>query len=279
MGYITKLNISTSCDFGSQMSQYASLIAIGKKTGLQPAIIKELMNQRWPVDLDKPFKNHPLILPLESINTSDMYNIEIEIEKGDIMDKRLFYLNPIFNYNINGDLGLFKYFEEIKDEIVNFYIFKDEIKNFCLNYISNIKQENEVLVSIHFRRGDYLQVSSLNLSLNYYYEALKTIEALLPNQKIKYLIFSNGMEWVKENFKLDNCAYIENLTRYQDMCLMSLCDHNIIANSSFSWWGTYLNQNPNKKVICPYNYLNHPGLNEIFNGNYFPSEWIPLNVY
>jgi len=68
-----------------------------------------------------------------------------------------------------------------------------------------------------------------------------------------------------------------NLDRFKDMCLMTLCDHNIIANSTFSWWGAYLNQNPDKRVICPYNYLNHPSLNNIINGNYFPKEWISIN--
>ena len=85
------------------------------------------------------------------------------------------------------------------------------------------------------------------------------------------------MGWVKENFKLSNCVYVEGLDRFKDMCLMTLCDHNIIANSTFSWWGAYLNQNLNKKIICPYNYLNYIPLNDIINGKYFPKEWIPIN--
>jgi len=55
-----------------------------------------------------------------------------------------------------------------------------------------------------------------------------------------------------------------------------MCDYNIIANSSFSWWGAYLNPSP-KEVICPYDYLNVPGLNEIINGKWFPKEWVALN--
>jgi hypothetical protein len=261
------------------MSQFASFIAIGKKTGLQPVIIKEHMNGKWPVSLDKPFKKQPLMLSLDDMPKTNLYEIKNQVNYDQSIDERLFFLDSNLSYNVSDDLGSFRYFHDIKDEIIDFYTFKDEIKNFCLDYISSIKQENETLVSIHFRRGDYLQVSSLNLSLNYYYEALKTIKTLLPNQTIKCLIFSNGMDWVKENFKPDNCVYVENLTRYQDMCLMSLCDHNIIANSSFSWWGAYLNQHVNKKVICPYSYLNHPTLNNIINGKYFPLEWISLNVY
>ena len=71
--------------------------------------------------------------------------------------------------------------------------------------------------------------------------------------------------------------YVEDLDRFKDMCLMSLCNHMIIANSSFSWWGAYLNKNPNKKVICPYYYLNVPQLNSILNGKYYPKEWISIN--
>ena len=276
MGFLTKLSISTSCDFGSQMSQYASLIAISKKTGLDVIFIKEYLEQGWGFPLGEPFITSPHILPI-----SDVFNLEIydiDLDSTQLIDERLYFLNPESNYNINGDLGSFKYFNHIRDEIVNIFIFKDDIKNFCLDYLSNIKQENEILVSIHFRRGDYLQVSSLNLSLNYYKEAINTFTNLFPNAKIKYLIFSNGMDWVKDNFKLNNCVYVENLDRFKDMCLMSLCDHNIIANSSFSWWGAFLNTNPNKKVICPYNYLNVPNLNEFFNGKYYPEEWISIKV-
>ena len=275
MGFITKLDISTSCDFGSQMSQYASLVAISKKTGLDIMFVKEYIEQKWGFPLGEPFKASINVLPITNIDSIDIY--DVEIDPTQTIDERLLHLDPNLNYNISGIFNTYNIFHPIQKEIVELFTFKDEIKEFCLNYISQIKQEDEILVSIHFRRGDYLQVSSLNLSLEYYQEAINKIQSLFPNQKIKYLIFSNGMGWVKENFKLSNCVYVEGLDRFKDMCLMTLCDHNIIANSTFSWWGAYLNQNLNKKIICPYNYLNYIQLNDIINGKYFPKEWIPIN--
>lgn len=273
MGFITKLNLSTSCDFGSQMFQYASMIAISEKTGLDILFVNEYINQRWGFPLGEPFTSPIKTCSISDIEHLDIYSLETKVG----VDERLYSLNSDFNYNIESDIGVYNYFHYIKDKIIKVFTFKDEIKDFCLYYISKIKQDDEILVSIHFRRGDYLQVSSLNLSLDYYKEAVNTIHSFFPNKKIKYLIFSNGIDWVKENFKLDNCVYVEALDRYKDMCLMTLCDHNIIANSTFSWWGAYLNQNIDKKVICPYNYLNVPSINDKINGKYFPKEWISIN--
>jgi len=277
MGFITKLDISTSCDFGSQMMQYASMVSISKKTGLDIVFIKEYIEQRWGFPLNEPFKTNFNILPIKNIHDTEIYDIDIDSTQQ--IDERLFHLNSDHNYNLSGLFNTYDIYHPIKEDILNIFTFKNEIREFCLDYISNIKKEDETLVSIHFRRGDYLQVSSLNLSLGYYKEAINIIQSLLPNKKIKYLIFSNGMEWVKENFKLENCVYVEGLDRFKDMCLMTLCEHNIIANSTFSWWGAYLNQNSNKKVICPHNYLNYPPLNDIINGKYFPPEWISINIH
>jgi hypothetical protein len=277
MGFITKFNITEYCDFGSQMTQYAALVAIGKKTGLQPVFIQETLNGKLGFPLNEPFSIPLSIHSLEDIQNEELYEVKIDytIEP----DNSVFLLSPDKNYVINELFLTFNYFHDVEKEIIKTFTFKKEIIQFCTNYINQIKSsEEEIIVGIHFRRGDYLVYSTLNLSLNYYYEAVKTIQSLFPNKKIKFLIFSNGMEWVKENFKVDNCTYIESLDRFKDMCLMSLCDHIIIANSSFSWWGAYLNKNSNKKIICPYYYLNSPELNGIINGRYFPKEWISLNV-
>ena len=276
MGIITKFNITDQCDFGSQMTQYACLISICKKTGLKPVFVEELLNGILGFSLNQPFINPIPTCSLSEIQNEDIF--EISLDSDYPMDERLFLLDSNKNYNIS-DLFLSNdYFYDIKEEIIETFTFKNEINQFCLEYIDKVKpSEDEILVGIHFRRGDYLIYSSLNLSLNYYYDAVKTIQGLFPNKKIKYLIFSNEMEWVKENFQLDNCIYVENLDRFKDMCLMSLCDHMIIANSSFSWWGAFLNKNPNKKIVCPYYYLNVPQINSIVNGKYYPKEWISIN--
>lgn len=278
MGIITNLNIAQSCDFGSQMSQYAALRGISEKTGLEVAFISEFLNQGYQYSLNVPFKNTPNIISLSEANSLGFSKIIVDETK--IIDDNLFNLNSNFNYVIEGLVHSYSNFHHIKEKIIDFFDFKDEIKNFCLNYISKIKQEDEMLISIHFRRGDYVsgQFHCLNLSLEYYKESINIIKSSFPNVKFKYLIFSNGIDWVKENFKIENCIYVEGLDRYKDMCLMTLCDHNIIANSSFSWWGAYLNKNLNKKVICPHNYLPFDHILPI-NGNYFPLEWTAIKIY
>lgn len=140
------------------------------------------------------------------------------------------------------------------------------------NFPSGLSKENEILVdliknknavSIHIRRGDYVNNAHINsvhgvLSKSYYDNA---IEFFLKNSSFPYFfIFSDDPEWVKTNFIIDAPSEIISHNTgdlsYIDMHLMSLCKHNIIANSSFSWWGAWLNQFPNKIVVAPKNWFN-----------------------
>jgi hypothetical protein len=86
-------------------------------------------------------------------------------------------------------------------------------------------------------------------SFNYYNSAIE--ELRIANEKVIYLIFSDDVDWCRSEFN-DPSYIISDLGNpYVEMCAMSLCDHNIIANSSFSWWGSWLNKNPGKIVIAP----------------------------
>jgi len=127
------------------------------------------------------------------------------------------------------------------------------IDDISLEYI-NDKYKNIISnsVSIHVRRGDYLNKYDKHpvQDINYYNLAMKYFRDYK-----KFIIFSDDIEWCKTNFIGDQFIFIEGEHDYIDLWLMSLCDHNIIANSSFSWWGAWLNQNINKKVIAPKNWF------------------------
>lgn len=287
MGYITKLELGTECGFGSQMAQYASLYAIAKLSKNEPILIKETFdNTPFGLLIHEPFKIKPKILSINDLKDVTFYNVKPELPPGILIgeaDKKLYNLSPQNNYVIRGDLGFFEYFHVLQNEIINLFTFKDDIHEFAKQYLQQNSTTDEVKVSIGFRRDDG-GGASLILSLDYYYNAILSIKNLLPEKKIKFFIFSgaphnpqNGWLWIKENLKLDNVVYTEGLDKYQQMCLMTICDHNIIANSSFHWWGAYLNKNLNKKVICPFNYLKDQRFNHI-NGRYFPKEWISLNI-
>ena len=131
---------------------------------------------------------------------------------------------------------------------------------------------NSNAVSLHIRRGDYLR-SDLGCSLNieYYLDAMA-----LMNERVtdpNYFIFSDDIEWAREHIKKCRATFIDwntGANSFVDMHLMSLCRHNIIANSSFSWWSAWLNRNPSKLVLAPGQWM--PGVKD--DRDVLPETWV-----
>ncbi|PKI12857.1 alpha-1,2-fucosyltransferase [Colwellia sp. 12G3] len=131
-------------------------------------------------------------------------------------------------------------------------------------------------VSIHVRRGDYVQHKAFGgiCDLSYYQRAVEKINALVENPA--FIVFSDDIPWCKENLNLEQAKFVDwnsGDNSYRDMQLMSLCKHNIIANSSFSWWGAWLNANENKKVICPDKWVHYTKATGVL-----PSEWLKVKA-
>ena len=126
------------------------------------------------------------------------------------------------------------------------------------NYVSRF----DCPVSLHVRRGDYAYLTNVyNIDLmDYYAKSIKIIQESV-NTKLDVLVFSDDIEWCKSNLNSLNPSihYLSNSIfasdQEDDMMLMSLCNHNIIANSSFSWWSAWLNANKNKIVTAPKKWL------------------------
>lgn len=137
-------------------------------------------------------------------------------------------------------------------------------------------------VSVHVRRGDYVAEDNRKkihgpLEISYYARALDIIA-----RKTKYphlFIFSDDMSWVKENLRFEYPAtYVDHndeSTGFEDLHLMSGCRHNVIANSTFSWWGAWLNRNPSKIVIAPKQWFPDPDMNNL-TGDLIPDSWVRL---
>lgn len=166
------------------------------------------------------------------------------------------------------------YFKDIRKELISDFQFNindiNEINKRTLNLINSSNS-----VSIHIRRGDYLNHKLYKgiCEKDYY---LKAINYLNENCKdeLKFFVFSNDIEWVKNNLEIRNVVYVEgnnNENSYLDMFLMSRCKHNIIANSTFSWWGAWLNTNKNKIVVAPSKWLNDSSMD---SNNIVLKEWI-----
>lgn len=148
-----------------------------------------------------------------------------------------------------------KYFSDYEKEIREEFRFVKPLDKKNLNILKRIEKTNSV--SIHIRRGDYASDKRTNqfhgvCTLSYYQKAISYIKRRTANPK--FFIFSDEPEWVKDHLKIDCATFIDRNKGYKsyiDMQLMSFCKHNIIANSSFSWWGAWLNSNPDKIVIAP----------------------------
>lgn len=131
-------------------------------------------------------------------------------------------------------------------------------------------------ISIHIRRGDYISIKKnkdiFNIcNMDYYLSAIEFIENKVIEPQ--YFVFSDDLEWAKTNFIGSKFIFIEGNSPTIDMFLMSLCKHNIIANSTFSWWAAWLNKNIKKEIICPkYWYVNRDNLLKEF----IPESWIRL---
>ena len=149
-----------------------------------------------------------------------------------------------------------RYFKKIRFQLLNEFKPKKEFSTANSEWISKIASVNSV--SLHIRRGDYVsnpQAAKFHgvLSMSYYEKAVSVIKESIVNPE--FFIFSDDVEWAKSNLKFSYPLHFVEQNSGKDavfdLALMSACKHNIIANSSFSWWGAWLNSNENKIVIAP----------------------------
>lgn len=160
----------------------------------------------------------------------------------------------------------------IKNEVFDAFKFSEfEPNSFNANLSAKMSSENSV--SIHFRKGnDYLRLKRYHktCTFEYYRKAIEIIMEKIENPV--FYVFTDNPEWVKENLKDFDYTLVDNNPsigwgNHFDLQLMSYCKHNIIANSTYSWWGAFLNRNPEKVVIDPKNWFNPdlPQYNNIKN--------------
>jgi hypothetical protein len=170
-----------------------------------------------------------------------------------------------------------KYFHKHAAVIRADFTFKTQLTSRNAQLAEQISQVNAI--SLHVRRGDYVNSSITNTthgvcSLDYYRDAIGYMSSRV--ERPYYFIFSDDMAWVKSNLKMDvPHKYIDHnngADSYNDMSLMSLCKHHIIANSSFSWWGSWLNPKADKIVVAPKRWFaNNADVSDLF-----PKGWVVL---
>lgn len=137
-------------------------------------------------------------------------------------------------------------------------------------FTQTYRHEQETLISVHVRRGAHYHNWKNHgaLTADYYREAMKMFDLG------RFLVFSDDIPWCKKNLKGDHVEFVENKKDYEDLYYMSFCDHHIIANSSFGWWGAWLNDNEDKVVVCPEKWYG-PSKN-INTKDLIPESWIRI---
>ena len=197
-------------------------------------------------------------------------------EKHFHFDKNMMHISN--NSYLDGYWACEKYFIDIEDKIRKDFIFKGHLDKKNLKISESIKNTHSI--SLHIRRGDYVTVAITNKThgvcdLSYYKKAIMFLCKQISHPH--FFLFSDDIDWVKQNLKLkyptDYIDFNKDQKSYNDMHLMSLCKHNIIANSSFSWWGAWLNNNPDKIIITPKRWFKDTIIN---TQDLIPESWLKL---
>lgn len=165
------------------------------------------------------------------------------------------------------------YIEPQALEIRKMLSFKDEIKEKAILKFRSLNVESSEKVSLHIRRGDYVNIPDVlpTCDEKYYHDAVSLVRSKLPNATL--VVFSDDMQWCHSNLNFDNCVFSDTVNHKIDMCMMTMCDAHVIANSSFSWWGAWL-AGDSQIVVRPKRWYGPSGPK--ICDKMFPSEWITL---
>lgn len=279
---------------GNQMFQYAfgRAKSIEKKAPL-------LLDLSWFSDHSEKDTSRKYMLDKYNIKaeiadafTLEEFNTKIKKIYRKVIRRLLYKKDYVFHPNKlksgsayhEGNFPNEKYFKHHKEVIQTDLSLKNPLSPATNEVADQIKKNrtNRIeSISVHIRRGDYIQNkyaadSHGTLDGHYYNEAHNLLTQKIGQEKLAYFVFSDDIEWAKENILIDmNTTYVSNpeIPDYEELHLMSLCDHHIIANSTFSWWGAWLNPNPDKIVIAPKKWLADSSFD---TRDVCPQDWIRL---
>lgn len=239
MNYITQKNLGGGGRLGNQMFGVASVLGFAEKHNLTPMI------PEWKYS--SCFKNKALMANLGKTEPTQHYHepyfhytpIEFEDLGQGAGDHKVF--------NLHGYFQSIKYWDHCQELIKEQFQPSEELFVKCAERLFGYGK----ICAIHIRRGDYVDNPFYaQLGVDYYRAAIEEIKGKVNH----LLVFSDDIEYCKKlfvGFSSIEVEFIEGQSDIEDLFLMSKCDHNIMANSSFSWWGAYLNSNPDKVVIAP----------------------------
>lgn len=276
---------------GNQMFQYS----LGKKLQLTQGKKVFYDLSYFVLKTNRPFELDLFGIKLDKINGLDvlrlpstnnrmlnkisaLYQIFFPVEtisqKTFAFDER--FLNAPDSAYLEGYWQTEQYFSDIRKELIN--DFKFSIFESCIKSDLHALVTDTDSVSIHIRMGDYGTYANnvfMICDWQYYLTAIDLISSKLNNPH--FIIFSDEPQWCLENIKIDQPFTVVTKelsgSSFNDLYLMSCCKHNIIANSSFSWWAAWLNQNEKKIVLAPHRWFADKNIN---TKDIIPDSWLRI---
>jgi hypothetical protein len=274
---------------GNQLFQYAA----GKSLAILRNTQLSLDTSYFEEDGLRNFELHSFNIDLKIADPNLIENFIARSVAGKIRDRLLpiqfkkVYKEPSFHFDKNffnapSDVYLKgywqseKYFSPVKEIIKTDLRIKPGIIEKVKLFGNEVA--NSTSVAVHIRRADYAKDVQKEyhgiLEKDYYENAIQRVSK--KTKDARFYFFSDSINWVKENLVIPDAVYVSGEitnNHFEDLYLMSQCNHNIIANSSFSWWGAWLNSHPGKIVIAPKNWFNK-GPKDTYD--LYPEDWIIL---
>jgi hypothetical protein len=256
----------------------------------------DIFNITAPIASKKEIKKMVKKSPFGLINKFKRFLALIGLKHKKLYSEKHYHYDPGLQKRtpplyMEGYFQSYKYFQNIENIIRKEFTLKKQLPGEAKKIAETMDKSESI--SLHIRRGDYVsrKVTSRfhgTCTPQYYQKAIDTviekISAKEPQKagNIRFFVFSDDTAWVKENIKIPGAApdeapanihYVTDLgfRDYEEMALMAHCKHNILANSSFSWWGAWLNPDPHKIVIAPIHWFAEGKIN---TADLIPPEWV-----
>ncbi|MGA2545216.1 MAG: alpha-1,2-fucosyltransferase [Rectinemataceae bacterium] len=252
---------------GNQMFQYAFSRSLAARTGdavhIDGSGLRDdtlhngyELGRVFGVGLSEALPEAALRLSVPPTSLVKRFRRKYLTKRSHYIDKKFGYQPELFalpgDRYFEGYWQSEKYFEGMEADIRRDFAFKKPLDERNLMLLRDLPRP---IASLHVRRGDYLKYANLNICGPLYYE--KALACLVSCRRISsFVVFSDDIVYCRATLRLGEppAAFVDwngGEESWQDMAMMSLCDHHIIANSSFSWWGAWLNANPDKVVVAP----------------------------
>ena len=247
---------------GNLLFQFSTALTCGWETDSEVAF--DVSNSDHTINIHRNFSDYRNNI----FRNLNFKNLNLK-EYKNFKESSFLYEEIKFEKNLNL-IGYFqseKYFKKYREKILKIFEAPEGVQEYIQKKYPELF--NEIVCSIHVRRNDYLKYSKIHppCSPKYYLNAMK----MVPNKK--FFVFSDDKEWCRRIFVHDKYRIIDE-EDYVELYMMSLCQNNIIANSTFSWWGAWLNKNQSKIVVAPKRWFGPAA--KMSCRDIVPDEWLRL---